>query len=228
MAKKILRALLIAIIVPPLLVALFIGLCSAWITAESWGKLHDDPATLPQSDVALVLGTSDRLPGGGPNLFFQHRMEAAARLYEEGAVRHILVSGDNRTPYYNEPRRMQRALNALGVPDEAITLDYAGLRTLDSVVRARAIFGQESVVIVTQRFHNRRAVFLANRLGLDAIGFNAEPVRFPNGIRPRLRELLARCKAVLDVTILDTQPRHLGDAEPITLDALSLDDLPAE
>lgn len=217
-ARSILRAVVAIVLTPPLLVALGVAACSAWITAESWGKLHDDPAALPPHAVALVLGTSDRLPGGGPNLFFRHRMEAAARLYHAGAVRHILVSGDNRSPYYNEPRRMQTALLALDVPTEAITLDYAGLRTLDSVVRAREIFGQEAVVIVTQRFHNRRAVFLANRLGLEAVGFNADPVRFPNGIRPRIRELLARCKAVLDVTVLGTRPHYLGRSEPILLD----------
>jgi len=216
--RTILWALFALLIAPPLVLTLGIAACSAWISAESWGKLYDNPADLPPRAVALVLGTSDRLPGGGPNLFFQHRMEAAARLYDEGVVEHILVSGDNRSPYYNEPLRMQRALNALGVPNEAITLDSAGLRTLDSVVRAREVFGLEAVVIVTQRFHNRRAVFLANRLGLDAVGFNAEPVRFPNGIRPRLRELGARCKAVLDVTILGTRPGHLGKPEPIALD----------
>jgi SanA protein len=217
-ALKIVRYIAAAASVPPVLLAGFVVACSGWIALESWGRLHDDLETMPPCEVALVLGTSDRLPGGGPNLFFRHRMEAAAALYHAGAVRHLLVSGDNRSPYYNEPRAMQRALVELGVPAEAITLDYAGLRTLDSVVRAREIFGQEKVVIVTQRFHNRRAVFLANRLGLDAIGFNAEPVRFPNGVRPRMRELLARCKAVLDVTVLNTQPRHLGDFEPIVLD----------
>src|SRR5690606_4670880 len=109
-------------------------------------------------------------------------------LYHRGAVRHLLVSGDNRSPYYNEPRTMQRALRARGVPAEAMTLDYAGLRTLDSVVRAKAIFGQQQVIIITQEFHNKRAVFLANRLGLDAVGFNAAPVRLPRGLKTRIRE----------------------------------------
>lgn len=223
MIVRFVKIALIGVLVPPLALAVFVLACNAWVVAASIGRLHSDPATTPPHDVALILGTSDRLPGGGPNLFFQHRMAAAAALYESGTVQHLLVSGDNRSEFYNEPRTMQRALVALGVPSEAITLDYAGLRTLDSVVRAKEVFGQQRVLIVTQRFHNHRAVFLANRLGLDAHGFNAEPVHLPRGLRTRLREWLARCKAVLDVTILQTAPRHLGPFEPIDLEPKDLE-----
>lgn len=162
-------------------------------------------------DVALALGTSRRVRDGRPNLYFRTRMEAAARLYQAGKIRHIIVSGSNPSTSYDEATDMLKALVDLGVPREAVTRDYAGFRTLDSVVRCKEVFGQDSVIIVSQAAHNRRAIFLARRYGLDAVGYNAEDYRRFGISRQRIREAFARCKAVLDLYVLGTEPKFLGD-----------------
>lgn len=166
--------------------------------------------------VALVLGSSPMLTKDQPNPYFRARIMAAVRLFESGNIQHILVSGDNRAQNYNEPMAMKRALVALGIPESAITLDYAGLRTLDSVVRCRKIFGQEKVVIITQPLHNARAIFLARAYGLDAIGLDAaQPIgKYQTWFV--VRESMARVRAVWDV-LVQTQPRHLGKEEPIVI-----------
>ena len=141
--------------------------------------------------------------------FFTTRMEAAAALYHAGKVRHILVSGDNSTNNYNEPRDMRKKLLNLGVPKEAITMDFAGLRTLDSVIRSKEIFQQRKIIIVSQAFHNYRAIFIAQYHGIDAIAFNAE---YPAAATSKTlwREFFARPKAILDLYFLGTQPKFLG------------------
>lgn len=112
---------------------------------------------------------------------------------------------------------MQAALLERGVPESAITLDYAGFRTLDSVVRSKAVFGQQKITIISQKFHNQRALFIANRRGVTAVGYNAKDVSFRLGIKIRLREYLARCKAILDIIILNKQPKFLGEKITITI-----------
>jgi SanA protein len=164
-----------------------------------------------------VLGTSSRLANGTPNAFFDHRMQAAADLYRLGKINHIIVSGDNRTRFYNEPIEMKRALLKLGVPDSAITLDYAGLRTLDSVIRSKEIFGQDHITIITQPFHSYRALFISHYFNIDAIALVAKDPEQQPSPKVYLREYLARAKAILDLYILKTSPRHLGDKEPIAI-----------
>ncbi|HRD53041.1 MAG TPA: ElyC/SanA/YdcF family protein, partial [Flavobacteriales bacterium] len=182
--------------------------CDQVIKVRSKHYLHDSIAATPVNEVGLVLGTSDRARGGGTNLFFKHRIEAAAALYRTGKVKHLLVSGDNGTLSYNEPRQMRRALMAAGVDSAAITLDFAGFRTLDSVVRAKKVFGQQAFTVISQRFHNERAVYLARHHGIDAIGFNAAdpPPRW--SIRTWLRERLARVKLFIDL-LVGKEPRFL-------------------
>ncbi len=184
--------------------------CDWTIRLSARPHLHDSLADVPFNRVGLVLGTSDRARGGGSNLFFRHRIAAAAALYHAGKVEHLLVSGDNGTLNYNEPWRMRRALIAAGVDSARITLDFAGFRTLDSVVRAREVFGLSGFTVISQRFHNERAVFLARRKGIDAIGFNAADPPAWWGIRTWLRERLARVKVFIDL-LTGTQPRFLGD-----------------
>ena len=127
-----------------------------------------------------------------------------------GKVKHLLLSGDNRRKDYDEPTDMKLALLAQGIPESAMTLDYAGFRTLDSVVRARKVFGQTRVTLITDDFHAPRAVFLARHTGLDAVAFSAGPVSLKSSARSRVRELGARVKAVLDIYVLHTRPRFLG------------------
>ena len=144
-------------------------------------------------------------------------MSAAARLYALGKVGHIIVSGDNRTKFYNEPMEMKKALIKLGVPESAITLDYAGLRTLDSVVRSKEIFGQDHITIITQPFHSYRALFISKYYNIDAVALVAlEPVDEP-AVSVYVREYFARAKAILDLYVLKTGPRHLGEKEPIVI-----------
>ncbi len=170
---------------------------------------------LPSVDAAIVLGTSQYLSGGRTNLYFSYRMQAAAELYSSGKVNYVIVSGDNSHISYNEPISMKRALIKLGVPDSVIYLDYAGFRTLDSMVRAREIFLQNRVVVVSQAFHNHRAVFIARKNNIEAFGLNARDVSHAAGFKTRIREHLARVKVMLDLYVLRTSPRFLG--EPVIL-----------
>lgn len=186
-----------------------------WVVRSTKSLVLTDYKLLPDSGVALVLGTSHRLVNGSPNPFFHNRMATAAELYKEGKIVHFIVSGDNRTKYYNEPIEMQKALIKLGVPAEAITLDYAGLRTLDSIVRCKEIFGQTNITIITQPFHSYRALFISRYFHVDAVALVANEPNQEDALRVYGREYLARTKAILDLYILGTSPRHLGDKEPI-------------
>jgi len=179
-------------------------------------RTYDDVADVPHRKVGLVLGCSRRTAEGRPNPFFVNRMQAAADLYMAGKVDYLLVSGDNRTLRYNETRDMRKALLKLGVPANRVYSDYAGFRTLDSIVRAQRVFGQTSLTIVSQKFHNERAIFIALHKGIDAIGFNAREVAAADTLVTRYREQLARVRTILDVYLLDTPPRFLGDR--ITID----------
>ncbi len=162
-----------------------------------------------------MLGTSQYLSNGDRNLYFSYRIEAAYALYRAKKVAYILVSGDNGEKTYNEPKKMRDALIKKGVPAEKIVLDYAGFRTLDSVVRAKEVFGQESFIVVSQKFHNERALYIAENRGLKAFGFNARDVAQYAGFKTHLREYLARVKMMLDLYILGTSPKFLGEAVEI-------------
>lgn len=175
-----------------------------------------DTRDLPGRDVALVLGTASSPDGKHVNTFFYNRVRAAYDLYRAKKVRHFILSGDNHREQYNEPRDMMDLLVQFGVPPSKITLDYAGFRTLDSVVRSKKVFGQERICIVSQAFHTPRAIFIARHHGIDAVAYNAEINRDNLKYRQVLfREYLARVKAFLDLYILDTQPRFLGAKETI-------------
>jgi len=171
---------------------------------------YDSTTAIPYNRVGLVLGTNK---GGsrGLNQFFVKRMKAAADLYKAGKVEILLVSGGNPTHQYNEAEDMKNYLMELGVPAKAIVLDFAGYRTLDSVVRCKEVFGQAKVTIISQAYHNKRALFIAKGHGLDAVAYNAASVGRPTPYR----EYFARTKAVLDVFVFGTAPRYLGEPETI-------------
>ncbi|MDJ0836630.1 MAG: ElyC/SanA/YdcF family protein [Acidobacteriota bacterium] len=193
-----------------LLGAVVLGL-NLWMTQTTKAGIYNQTDDIPFNRVGLVLGTSPWLRGGGSNPFFVHRIEAATALYKAGKVTHLVVSGDNRHHSYNEPQMMKNALQKRGIPAHAVTLDYAGFRTLDSVVRLHKIFGQKQFTVVSQRDHCYRAVFIARHHGLEATGFAAADAPFAKSLRVRSREVLARVKAILDLYILDKQPHHMGD-----------------
>ena len=167
-------------------------------------------------DVGLVLGCSKKFSRGVPSLYFTGRMEATAALWKSGKLSCIIVSGDNREKYYNEPRDMKEALVKLGVPEEKIVCDYAGLRTYDSVLRAKRIFGAQKITIISQSFHVKRAVATARYMGIDAEGFCAARIPFnrPTLLRQFLRERAARVAMLFDL-LIGAEPRHMGD--PISL-----------
>ncbi len=171
-----------------------------------YANIHD----LPANKTAVVLGTSRYLKGGAPNPWFHYRISAAAELYHSGKIDYLILSGDNRTRFYNEPEQMRRELVKYNVPDNAMYLDYAGLRTLDSMVRSKAIFGQDTIIVVSQKFHNQRAVFLARLHGIHATAYNAKSPDARQGIRTNTREVFARVKVFLDI-ISGKQPRHMGE-----------------
>jgi len=199
-----------------LLIVLLLA-ANLWVVRSTSSEIFSNYESLPVNPVGLVLGTSSRRANGTPNPFFHNRIRAAARLYELGKIGHIIVSGDNRTKSYNEPMEMKKALMKLGVPDSVITLDYAGLRTLDSVVRSKEIFGQDSITIITQPFHSYRALFISRYYNITAVALvGGEPVEDP-AVSVYVREYFARAKAVIDLYILKTGPRHLGKKEPIVI-----------
>ena len=180
------------------------------------GRVFHSVAVAPEREVGLVLGTSKETRHGKANLHFGQRIEAAAALYRAGKVRHLLVSGDNHIASYDEPDDMRAALVAAGVPAGAITCDYAGFRTLDSVVRAREIFGLSRCVIISENFHCPRALWIAQRHGLDAIAFAAPDVALKSwSLRAEIREQLARSWCAVDLCLLHRGPRFLGPMEPI-------------
>lgn len=184
--------------------------CDHHIKAETSELVYDQVQAIPYNRVGVVLGTSEKGRGGGTNLYFTHRMKAASELYHAGKVQHLLLSGDNGRKGYNEPADMRRALIQAGVDSTNITLDYAGFRTFDSMVRAREVFGQDRFTVISQRFHNERAIYIAQQAGLQAIGFNAKDVTGRSGWRTALREKAARVKVFVDMA-LGIDPKFLGD-----------------
>lgn len=197
----------VIVLATPLLIVLF---CNAIIEYSTKGKTFSDLAQVPKNKVGLVLGTSKRLTDGQPNPYYIYRINATIELFRAGKIEFILVSGDNGSIYYNEPNTFKKDLVKGGIPEEKIFLDYAGFRTLDSMVRAKSIFGLDSVTVISQEFHIERAIYLAEKKGLYAIGFNAKDVSGNQGLQVRLREYFARVKVFLDL-LLNTQPKFYGE-----------------
>ncbi|WP_126652653.1 SanA/YdcF family protein [Chryseobacterium aureum] len=167
-------------------------------------------ADVPEAKTGLLLGTGKVLSDGSPNAYFYNRIQAAADLFKSGKIQYIIVSGDNSTKDYNEPEDMQEALVQQGVPQNKIIMDHAGFRTLDSVVRAKDIFSQTKLVIISQKFHNERAVFLARKNGMEAFGYNAADVNKYAGLKTNLREYLAKAKAYWDL-LFGAEPKFGGE-----------------
>lgn len=219
--STVMRWLIRSVSTAVLVFILLVLLSNIWIVYSTNNRVFADAGELPGHRVALVLGTSNKTVSGKVNPYFARRMETAAQLYKQGKVDHLIVSGDNRSSkYYNEPHQMRKALINLGVPSSAITLDYAGLRTLDSVVRCKEVFGQDKITIITQPFHSYRAIFISQYYGIDAVAMVAREPNVSYSFNVRLREYFARTKAVLDLYVLKTPPRFLGDKEKIKVTAV--------
>ena len=171
------------------------------------GRVYTSVGDIPAREYGLLLGTTRLVRGKYRNDYFFKRVRAAAALYRAGKIRKIIVSGDNGRTEYNETGDMKRELVEAGIPPEDILMDYAGFRTLDSVVRARNLYGATELTVISQEFHCERAVYLADRNGIDALGFAAEDSGVQSArIRLALRESLARVLAVLDAELLHRKP----------------------
>jgi len=184
---------------PLLLVAAVVVACNLWIVLSTGGQVYDSVADIESRAVGVVLGTSKKTGPDTPNVHFENRMAAAASLYLEGKVGTLLVSGYRDSQYYDETRDMIAKLKELGVPEAALLADDRGLRTLDSVARAQTVFGFDRIVIVSDDFHVNRALFIANRYGVDAIALRSESVGYSDSRKVRMREYLARVKAIIDL-----------------------------
>ena len=198
--------------------ALIVLLGNRWVINSTDSYIYKDWALMPTNDVGVVLGTSKYLENGKPSPEFRGRIQAAAELYRNGKLKHIIVSGANPDETYNEPRAMRRELVKEGVPDSAITMDFAGFRTLDSIVRAEAVFGLRQFTVITQRYHSYRSVFIGRKLGLKVVAYIAPATANGGyGARNPPREVFARVKAILDIFLLSTEPKFLGEPEKIDL-----------
>lgn len=194
---------------------LFVWWANHKIETETKNFVSYDIQKLPNEKVGLLLGTSKILKSGWKNLYFFNRIDAAEQLYKSGKIKYILISGDNSTKDYSEPEDMQAELLKRGIPADKIVLDFAGFRTLDSVVRAKEIFGQNSFIIISQKFHNERAVFLAQHYGIKAYGFNAKDVNKYFGFKTKVREYFARAKVFVDF-LLGVEPKFGGEKVEIS------------
>jgi len=187
-----------------------------YISKQAEPYLYSKIKKVPAKKAALLLGTAKYIAKGKKNYFYTYRVRAAVQLFKTGKVKAIVVSGDNGTKYYNETTAMQKDLIKAGIPSRYITLDYAGFRTLDSVVRAEAIFDLKDYIIVSQKFHLERALFIAKAKGQKVIGFMAKDIPgTAAAYRMKAREYLARAKAFLDVYILHTEPKFYGKKEKV-------------
>jgi len=205
--KKIFWVLSISII---LTIITTIWLANRKIDEIAKDSVYNEVSKIPYNKVGLLLGTSKTLSSGEENLYFMNRIVAVNELFKAHKISYIVISGDNNKKEYNEPLDMKNELLKVGIPDSSIILDYAGFRTYDSVIRINKIFGQEKFTIISQEFHNRRAIYISNRLGCEAIGFNAKDVNMYKGFRTKLRENFARVKVFIDFWV-NEEPKFLGE-----------------
>lgn len=189
-------------------------LANSWVESYSKEFIPKNMSDLPNTKVGLLLGTARLVKGGRPNAYFYLRIKATVKLYEAGKIKYVLISGDNSRKDYSEPQDMMDELVARGIPASRIYLDYAGFRTLDSILRANKIFGQEEFIVISQRFHNERAIFIGRKKGLKVWGYNARDVRQMSGLKTKIREWFARDKVFIDL-LFNVQPKFYGD--PISI-----------
>jgi SanA protein len=198
--------------ISPLLIVLGITavfLADAAVRKAASGKLYNDVSNVPYNKVGLLLGTGKYIANQYLNPFYAYRIEAAKALMNAGKIKYLIISGDNSRKDYNEPQSMKDDLVKNGIDSNLIFLDYAGFRTFDSMVRLREIFGQQQVTVISQQFHNERAIFIAQKQNIDAIGFNARDVKGGDGLSIRMREKLARVKVFIDY-LTNKKPKYLG------------------
>lgn len=191
------------------LTAIIIALANYTIHRNAKNKVFSDANLIQKNKVGLVLGTSKYLRNGTVNLYFKYRINATLELFNNNKIEYILISGDNSREGYDEPTDFKEELICNGVPEDRIFLDYAGFRTLDSVVRAKLVFGLDSFTLISQEFHNERALYLATKNGINAVAYNAKDVSNRYGIKVKIREYFARTKVFIDI-LFKVKPKFLG------------------
>lgn len=195
-----------------------------WVQVVGQTRVRPGVSDISRTDVAIVLGAGLR-PDGTPSTYLRRRLDAAAELYARGTVDVILVSGDNSTTQHDEPTAMRDWLVGLGVPEDRVVRDFAGLDTYDSCVRAHEVFGVTDAVVITQDYHLRRALFSCREAGIDVVGLgvsstSVEPIK---AVLYRVREIPASIKAAWDA-LTGREPVHLGPHETGVEDALARND----
>ncbi len=210
-SKILIKRMALSLVVFLLLITSFTIYANIRVEKAANERIYTSVDAIPYNKVALLLGTNPLNKWGRPNSYFTNRIKTASELYKAGKVDYIIASGDNHTKDYDEPTAMRDSLMAHGVPEDRIILDFAGFRTLDSVVRAKEVFGCDSLTIISQADHNARALYLAEANGIEAVAV-AAPLRAGRWVRTRLalREWLARDKMMLDIWF-GKQPHFLGE-----------------
>ncbi|SFU57542.1 SanA protein [Xenorhabdus koppenhoeferi] len=184
-----------------------------WISWKTAPYIFDDLRQLPEREVGMVLGTSKYYKSGTYNQYYFYRIQGAVNAYNGGKIKYLLLSGDNAQHNYNEPITMRKDLLKAGIPASSIVMDFAGFRTLDSIVRTRKVFDTDDFTIITQRFHCERALFIAMHFDIEAQCYAVPSPK--NMMTIRFREVLARLGALTDLYILKREPRFLGPLMPI-------------
>ena len=190
-------------------IVFFICVANNSIKKSVQNKVFSDLNLIQKNKVGLVLGTSKYLKNGTVNLYFKYRIDATVELYKNNKIECILISGDNSKKDYDEPTDFKNELISKGIPENKIFLDYAGFRTLDSVVRAKLVFGLNNFTLISQQFHNERALYLARKNGINAIAYNAKDVPNKYGIKVKIREYFARTKVFIDI-LFKVKPKFIG------------------
>lgn len=206
---NLLKKILIGILALMVLTVIAIWLANKQVELHAQNKVFESVMNIPQRQTGLLLGTSKYLKKGRSNLFYKYRIQATVALFNAKKIKYVIISGDHSEKYYNEPADMRKDLIALGVPDSVIFLDYAGLRTLDSVVRCKEIFGQTNITIISQQFHNERALYIADECQIDAVAFNAQSPSMKFGVKTYIREYFARVNLFTDL-LIGKRPKYLG------------------
>lgn len=190
-------------------IVFFICVANNSIKKSVQNKVFSDLNLIQKNKVGLILGTSKYLKNGTVNLYFKYRIDATVELYKNNKIECILISGDNSKEDYDEPTDFKNELISKGIPENKIFLDYAGFRTLDSVVRAKLVFGLNNFTLISQQFHNERALYLARKNGINAIAYNAKDVPNKYGIKVKIREYFARTKVFIDI-LFKVKPKFIG------------------
>jgi len=189
----------------------YLGASNIYVELVSKDLTSSEVKEVPYHRVGIVLGTNpiSRFTGRR-NPFYDYRIEAATRLYKAGKIERILVSGDNGKKTYSEPDMMKEELVKAGIPEAHIYCDYAGFSTMDSMIRAKKVFGLSDFTVISQNFHNERAIAIAQWNDLDVYGYNAKDIKRGRGTKVQIREFFARGLMVVE-NIIGRQPRYLGD-----------------